>query len=117
MQNKQIVEEAGRCDGSDEFTWISTVVSNDQIHADSSEDEIVSIGEDLGMRELRLEDQERPVPINADEEIPDLEDFDGSDNVIPHDPVLAKVLLHRLTLVVRVCPDYTGKQHRANPDL
>jgi hypothetical protein len=84
------VEEEDIDHGEGSFAWISAVTTARESAA-SSGDEIISIGEDLGIRELRLDDEplERVAQTGpADEDIPDLEDFEAAtDNLVINDPV------------------------------
>lgn len=103
IRGKKIVEE--EASGDESFAWISAVATVNE--AASSGDEIVSIGEDMGIRELRLDDPEEPLEevLVDDEEIPDLEDFEGA-NLIINDPVLFYVyILFLYFSLVRVCCD------------
>lgn len=93
VKGKKIFEEEEDT-GDDSFAWISAVATVNE--AASSEDEIVSLGEDMGIRELRLDDNPKEEPLEQvhvdDEDIPDLEDFEGA-NLIINDPVNINCLI------------------------
>lgn len=81
---REIVEE--RAD-EDQFAWISAVAKeHDEEHA--SPDEIVDISDDFGISELTLSGYAplESLPTDQgdgnDEDIPDMDDFDETDNVI-----------------------------------
>lgn len=96
MNGRRIVEEEDIDQGGGSFAWISAVTTARESAA-SSGDEIVSIGEDLGIRELRLDDDPLEQTLQTgldDEDIPDLEDFEGAaDNLLINDPVQLNRLL------------------------
>ncbi len=100
-QSKRVIEDEEEEEGSDEesFAWISAVKTDD---AGSSDNEIIDIGEDLGMNELRLEPLESLPEADANEEIPDLDDFNDDDNLLVDDPVLKVVPFILIFIIVRV---------------